>query len=371
MSAVFPRSSSPWVLTPGLCLSLLLAPTSARAEGFSHLDLRSPRGDSQEPLIPEAATEPLLLSRAGTFSVPDQEESQDLVPLELAGQSEAVRIYQRAQSRVSRISAFFDKWRQAARGPDPAEVQAQQAQERAETYRGQKEELLRQDEARTSQGSGLQSLIASREEEAAQISEDPPDLDFSGSEPIPARNPQSFAQSEYQRREEEARLRIQNAAAPKPAPVRPAPQVEAPPPMAPARATNPGEYVVQPGDSLIGIARKVYNDNQAYTTIMQANGLHKNSILRVGDKLTIPDYKAPKRSRKGQMTARAEPEQKLDYVNFDYKWYLIKPGDSASELAERFYQDASKYKLIEAYNPKVKTQGLKVGGKLLIPMPKS
>ncbi len=61
-----------------------------------------------------------------------------------------------------------------------------------------------------------------------------------------------------------------------------------PPPAPPARAAT--TYVVQPGDTLAGIAQKVYGDRNAWPRIAEANRstLPDPSRMKVGTTLTIP-----------------------------------------------------------------------------------
>lgn len=62
---------------------------------------------------------------------------------------------------------------------------------------------------------------------------------------------------------------------------------EAPPAGAPT--TTPGTYVVQPGDTLSGIAEQVYGDPLAFGAIANANGITDQNPLQVGQQLTIPE----------------------------------------------------------------------------------
>ncbi len=70
----------------------------------------------------------------------------------------------------------------------------------------------------------------------------------------------------------------------------PAPLDVAPlPPAAPAPvATTGGTYIVQKGDGLMAIARKVYNNEHKWTLIRDANNLQPPYNIKVGQKLVIP-----------------------------------------------------------------------------------
>lgn len=47
-------------------------------------------------------------------------------------------------------------------------------------------------------------------------------------------------------------------------------------------------YIVQPGDTLSGIASQVYGDPTAFGPIASANGITESNPLQVGQELTIP-----------------------------------------------------------------------------------
>jgi nucleoid-associated protein YgaU len=47
-------------------------------------------------------------------------------------------------------------------------------------------------------------------------------------------------------------------------------------------------YLVQPGDTLRGIANEVYGDPDEWETIAEANGLTRETVLTVGQELVIP-----------------------------------------------------------------------------------
>jgi nucleoid-associated protein YgaU len=47
-------------------------------------------------------------------------------------------------------------------------------------------------------------------------------------------------------------------------------------------------YVVQPGDTLSGIARQFYGDAKRWPEIQKANGITNPNLVHTGDRLTIP-----------------------------------------------------------------------------------
>jgi endoglucanase len=68
----------------------------------------------------------------------------------------------------------------------------------------------------------------------------------------------------------------------------PAPTTAPIPTTSPSR--HPRTYVVQPGDTLVKIARKFYNDPAQWKRIAQANAgaIHNPSVIQPGQVLTIP-----------------------------------------------------------------------------------
>ena len=72
-----------------------------------------------------------------------------------------------------------------------------------------------------------------------------------------------------------------------------APVQSAPPPAAPQKISV--EYTVKSGDTLGKIARRYYGAATRYAPIMKANQLTERSVLRIGQKLIVPDVD-PKRA---------------------------------------------------------------------------
>ena len=68
---------------------------------------------------------------------------------------------------------------------------------------------------------------------------------------------------------------------------------QSPPPAAPQKISV--EYTVKSGDTLGKIARRYYGAATRYAPIMKANQLTERSVLRIGQKLIVPDVD-PKRA---------------------------------------------------------------------------
>ena len=81
-------------------------------------------------------------------------------------------------------------------------------------------------------------------------------------------------------------------------------------------------YTVVGGDTLSGLASRFYGDAELDRLIAGASGIAESSTLNAGQRLIIPDITK----------------------------YTIKPGDTLSSLALRFYGDASFYPLIATVN---------------------
>lgn len=316
----------------------------ASAEEFGYRDLAPARRNApavDAPLIPDAARGPVL-ARA-VSPAPRAGGDQDLMPLALASGSEAARIFQRHNQRVGRISSLFGKLKDAAREDEVAQERAEEARREAAEARARHEaELRRQQELE-------EARIAAEQQRIAEQA-------------------RARADAERRQREDEARRRIERQAAP-------TRQLASAPTHAatPAQPALSGDqYTVQPGDSLIKISRAVYGDPKGWTKIMDANGLTRESTIRVGETLVIPSYTAPApRSAKARLAQTAESEPRLDYSKYEYKLYNVQPGDTLGHIAARFYGDANQHQLIEKYNQKVLAGGLKAGEKVLVPLPRS
>lgn len=165
-----------------------------------------------------------------------------------------------------------------------------------------------------------------------------------------------------------------------------------------AGKSHGGTYKVQKGDTLGKIARKLLGSTKKASAIAKANGMGTGESLTVGRELVIPGSsniseaslgdvevggtapdvkakgKAVKKSAKGK-TARGPKnpgsEPVLDYSNYDFQMYVVKPGDNIAKVSKAFYGNSSGAELIKKYNKLAgEKANLKAGEKILIPVPK-
>ena len=84
------------------------------------------------------------------------------------------------------------------------------------------------------------------------------------------------------------------SAAPTPIAPAPAPAAQQQPvwnesaPYTPAPVAGGRTYRVQRGDTLMGIARREYNDAGMWRKIAEANGLSNPNVIKVGQELVLP-----------------------------------------------------------------------------------
>ena len=152
-----------------------------------------------------------------------------------------------------------------------------------------------------------------------------------------------------------------------------------------------GTYTVKAGDTLGKIAAKTLGSSKKASQIAKANGMGVGEALKVGRSLIIPGgsmtsdsaigdvavapkEKKGKKEKKERKPKNPASEQVLDYSNYDFKMYVVKPGDSLSKIAKAFYESGNGAELIRKYNKLGGSAGkeapLKSGEKILIPLPK-
>ncbi len=151
-------------------------------------------------------------------------------------------------------------------------------------------------------------------------------------------------------------------------------------------------YRVRRGESLWKIARRFYGSGAAVKFIKRVNRL-SSDFLREGQILVLPpksDYEAAAKGASegdGGGRRRAEREaalprwarvegasgfgtgelRPLNYEKYDWKIHQVRPGETFSSIAERYYGDPSRRTLLLKYND----AGAIRRGKVLVPLPKS
>lgn len=100
------------------------------------------------------------------------------------------------------------------------------------------------------------------------------------------------------------------------------------------------KYEVVAGDTLSKLAQVFYGDASLFPVIAVANGIADPDVLTVGQELLIP------------------------YITLRH---TVSPGDTLSELAQHFYGDETLFPVIAAANHVTDPDVLQVGRSLLIP----
>ncbi|MBO7521013.1 MAG: LysM peptidoglycan-binding domain-containing protein [Opitutales bacterium] len=128
--------------------------------------------------------------------------------------------------------------------------------------------------------------------------------------------------------------------------------------LAPKQAAKPAgdaaeekTYIVQKGDSLSKIA-STHGVN--LSILMEANGLNRKSVIKVGQKIIIPAASA----KPEEKPAAAQPEQNSETVV-----YVVQKGDNLSKIASKY--NTSVAAIMEA-NGMTKSS-INIGRKLKIP----
>ena len=142
--------------------------------------------------------------------------------------------------------------------------------------------------------------------------------------------------------------------------------------------TVDGIYTVKRGDTLAGIAKKVYGDARRYKEILKLNPKLKSAnLIYPKQKLTVrgdasvvaeeppaepvkvaavkdvelPAKKVVDESASGEKAAEAEEEEK---AKGDKEFYVVKSGDSLWKIAQQVYGNGGRFKEIIELNPDLK-----------------
>lgn len=115
-------------------------------------------------------------------------------------------------------------------------------------------------------------------------------------------------------------------------------------------------YTVKKGDSLWAISKRY---SVSLNELYAANGLNKNSVLKIGQQVQIPT----EGGSATVSTVTADTYQPTSY-NTASSNYIVKPGDNLSKIAKQY---GTTVRAIKAANGKTSDM-IRVGEKLLIPV---
>jgi nucleoid-associated protein YgaU len=197
----------------------------------------------------------------------------------------------------------------------------------------------------------------------------------------------------------------------------PAPDGEEEAAVSVQREAEQGEriYIVRPGDTLTGIARRLLGSARRWREIARRNGIDDPQALRLGQRLSVPSLRREaeadetedvrlyrvedetvslyslammfygdseavsllRRANKEVLGGSSElkPGMVLRIPLTDLpgargsRSYTIRPGDTLSEIAEKFYNDGTKWRAIQKANPRLipNADDLRVGTTIQIP----
>lgn len=127
------------------------------------------------------------------------------------------------------------------------------------------------------------------------------------------------------------------------------------------------EYTLIDGDTLESIARREYGDASLWSAIARANPLRDAQRLRAGDVIRLPldpgNIQGVAIDASGERTSPPAPAEPA------YVEYLVKSGDTLSEIAQSYYGSFRYASLILEANPGTisSADDLRVGQTLRLP----
>lgn len=128
-----------------------------------------------------------------------------------------------------------------------------------------------------------------------------------------------------------------------------------------AKKNVPKTYVVQEGDDLWQIAEKFYGSGFNAYDISMANKINANFIIKVGQKLIIPEVKR-REPTVGDISSAATSQ-----VTYIEGKYIVQPGDSLSLISQKVYGDLYAWPRILQANQLLSPDRIEVGMVLIIP----
>lgn len=120
-------------------------------------------------------------------------------------------------------------------------------------------------------------------------------------------------------------------------------------------------YVVQSGDTLMGLSQKFYGSTRHYRFLMEANGLDDPNQLRRDMELRVPDL--PTRSANVEAVATRGTASLATGV----RTYVVKKGDVPSKIAREQLGDGSRWRELLELNDLDDPRGLRPDMVLKLP----
>jgi len=152
----------------------------------------------------------------------------------------------------------------------------------------------------------------------------------------------------------------------------------------PENAASPRYHTIAAGETLSAISRRYFGTPGHWKILASANDLGDGTRLHVGQQIYVPANPArPDEGRSktvpitaippaGTVSRRTAPsETPLDYTNYEWKVYHVKPGDTLSGLAKRFCGSRDMADEMARYNQLASDCQLAAGSNILVPLPKS
>jgi len=123
-------------------------------------------------------------------------------------------------------------------------------------------------------------------------------------------------------------------------------------------------YVVQNGDTLAGIAKRLFGSSRQWRALYEANRdiLRSPDMLAVGMELKIPAIE-PEKKVEPEPAPAEEKEPALEGKTT----HVVAKGETLWSISEYYFGDGSQCKKIAAANPKLDPNRLRVGQVIVIP----
>ncbi len=135
-----------------------------------------------------------------------------------------------------------------------------------------------------------------------------------------------------------------------------------------AAAAAPGVYVVQPGDTAMGISQKLWGTTRHWRTLLEYNGISDPESLRRDAKLRVPELarsSSDPAAPTSEAPARSPSPRTVSGTGG--RTYVVRAGDTLSRIAARELHDGSRWKELQDLNGLASPRDLQAGQTLRLP----